>query len=97
MKSKEELNALKEEVEALNTKLAVLTEEELTQVTGGMEENEYWKCHEHFFGLLFAGAYADAEEYYLSISRKLTGEQRNQFRDLYREFTGGKELKRYID
>ena len=36
MKAKEELNALKEEVEALNKKLAELTEEELTQVTGGV-------------------------------------------------------------
>ena len=36
MKTKEELNVLKEEVEALNTKLAVLTEEELTQVCGGV-------------------------------------------------------------
>ena len=35
MKSKEELNALKEEVEALNKKLAELTEEELAQVSGG--------------------------------------------------------------
>ncbi len=35
MKSKEELNALKEEVETLNKKLAELTEEELAQVTGG--------------------------------------------------------------
>ena len=35
MKSKEELNALKEEVEALNKKLAELNEEELRQVTGG--------------------------------------------------------------
>ena len=35
MKSKEELNALKEEVEALNKKLAELTEEELVQVSGG--------------------------------------------------------------
>ena len=35
MKTKEELNALKEEVEALNTKLAVLTEEELTLISGG--------------------------------------------------------------
>ena len=35
MKTKEELNALKEEVEALNKKLAELTEEELAQVTGG--------------------------------------------------------------
>ena len=35
MKSKEELSALKEEVEALNQKLAELTEEELAQVAGG--------------------------------------------------------------
>ena len=36
MKSKEELNALKEEVDALNKKLAELTEEELAQVAGGV-------------------------------------------------------------
>ena len=35
MKTKEELNALKEEVETLNQKLAELTEEELAQVSGG--------------------------------------------------------------
>ena len=35
MKTKEELNTLKEEVEALNKKLAELTEEELAQVSGG--------------------------------------------------------------
>ena len=35
MKTKEELNALKEEVETLNKKLAELTEEELQQVVGG--------------------------------------------------------------
>ena len=35
MKTKEELNALKEEVEALNKKLHELTEEELAQVFGG--------------------------------------------------------------
>ena len=35
MKTKEELNALKEEVEALNNKLNELTEEELEQVCGG--------------------------------------------------------------
>ena len=37
MKTKEELNALKEEVENLNKKLAELSEEELTQVAGGVE------------------------------------------------------------
>ena len=35
MKTKEDLNALKEEVETLNKKLAELTEEELAQVSGG--------------------------------------------------------------
>ena len=35
MKSKEELNALKEEVETLNKKLHELTDEELAQVSGG--------------------------------------------------------------
>ena len=34
MKTKEELNALKEEVETLNKKLAELTDEELAQVSG---------------------------------------------------------------
>ena len=35
MRSKEELNTLKEEVETLNKKLHELTDEELAQVTGG--------------------------------------------------------------
>ena len=35
MKTKEELCALKEEVENVNKKLAELTEEELVQVSGG--------------------------------------------------------------
>ena len=36
-KTKEELNALKEEVETLNKKLAELTDEELAQVSGGVD------------------------------------------------------------
>ena len=35
MKTKEELNALKEEVETVSRKLHELTEEELAQVSGG--------------------------------------------------------------
>ena len=35
MKSKEELNAIKEELDALNEKCRELTSEELEQVTGG--------------------------------------------------------------
>ena len=38
MKAKEELNALKEEVENLNKKLAELTDEELAQVSGGLKD-----------------------------------------------------------
>ena len=36
MKTKEELNALKEEFENLNKKLNELSEEELSQVSGGI-------------------------------------------------------------
>ena len=36
MKSKEELNALKEEVKTVKEKLSALTDEELEQVTGGV-------------------------------------------------------------
>ena len=43
MKTKEELNALKEEVKTLNKKLAELTEEELAQVTGGILPKDYYE------------------------------------------------------
>ena len=43
MKSKEELSALKEEVEMLNRKLAELSDEELEQVCGGLAPGrKYW-------------------------------------------------------
>ena len=42
MKTKEELNALKEEIESMNKILADLTEEELKQIFGGeMSESGY--------------------------------------------------------
>ena len=41
MKTKEELNALKEEVETLKKKLAELSEEELAQVSGGLAPGSY--------------------------------------------------------
>ena len=44
MKTKEELNALKEEVETVSGKLAELTEEEITQVCGGAENNSFNVC-----------------------------------------------------
>ena len=42
MKTAEELNALKEEVEALNAKLSELSEEEIAQVAGGSGGRYYW-------------------------------------------------------
>ena len=39
MKSKKELNVLKEEVETLNKKLAELNEEELAEVVGGIGDS----------------------------------------------------------
>lgn len=44
MKTKEELNILKKEVEALNKKLEDLTDEELEQVASGIAPGRvYWK------------------------------------------------------
>lgn len=45
MKTKEELKALKAEVEALNTKLAELNEDELKAVTGGDHLINEYSCH----------------------------------------------------
>ena len=41
MKTKEELNALKNEIKALNSKLAELNEEEFIQVTGGGSQSSW--------------------------------------------------------
>ena len=53
MKTKEELNTIKEEVETLNKKLAELTEEELEQVTGGV--NNFNKSFTKSITLISAG------------------------------------------
>ena len=42
--TQEELNDLKEEIKALNKKLAELTDEEFAQVTGGAENNSFDVC-----------------------------------------------------
>ena len=41
MKTQEELNTLKNEVKALNKKLGELTEEELAQVSGGVQSPDF--------------------------------------------------------
>ena len=51
MKSKEELTALKEEVENVNRKLHELSEEELEQVTGGNIEQELKNLAKQHFQL----------------------------------------------
>lgn len=48
MKTKEELNAIKEEVEVLNKKLAELTSGELEQVTGGFDGYDVTERHYNF-------------------------------------------------
>ena len=53
-KTKEELQAIKEEVETLSKKLAELTEEELAQVSGGMR--------------LLVGGAEDAKDLYRVVS-----------------------------
>ena len=44
MKTKDELNTMKEEVETLNKKLSELSEEELAQVSGGGEVDNATFC-----------------------------------------------------
>ena len=56
MKTREELNALKEEVENLNKKLAELTEDELKQVAGGTPPNlPATTLPEHCYSDMFNG------------------------------------------
>ena len=50
MKTKEELNTLKEEVEAVNEKLQELTDEEIAQVTGGIDKEFLAKKSQWIFG-----------------------------------------------
>ena len=49
-KTKEELNAIKKEVEAVNEKLRELTDDELAQVTGGIDKEFLAKKSQWIFG-----------------------------------------------
>ena len=60
MKTKEELNALKEEVETLNKKLRELTEEELAEVTGG---KDYVIKHPKIISPLLRVAFPQKDDY----------------------------------
>ena len=50
MKTKEELSALKAEVEKLSKKLAELSEDELKQVVGGWNWGDNWGDEGYFRG-----------------------------------------------
>ena len=70
MKSKEELNIIKEEVESLNKKLDELSEEELEQVNGGDEAPpiiEVWvsfmKCNKCQQRKAWRGRYDNGKKY----------------------------------
>ena len=58
MKTEEELNALKEEVETLSKKLCELNEEELAQVTGGVAASALAVAGGKALSMGLAGAYA---------------------------------------
>ena len=65
MKTKEELNALKNEVEALNKKLAELSDDELKEVTGGVVVDPKYDDRNFILaGSKFGGIY-DAEYFEL--------------------------------
>ena len=60
MKAKEEQNALREEVEALNRKLHELTEEELEKVTGGHVNSPGETCQGCNTAILVYGGYDES-------------------------------------
>ena len=73
MKTKEELNALKEEVETLNKKLHELTEEELAQVSGGNKVilNEFFrKLADKYFEIDDADRLRDSENKWNALYQK---------------------------
>ena len=72
MKTKEELNALKNEVEVLNQKLSALTEEELEQVMGGNIEQEIKNLAKQYF----------------QIEEESTGEKLKDFLEKYGRYYG---------
>ena len=72
MKSKEELTALKEEVETVGKKLSTLTEEELKQVTGGNIAQELKNLAKQHF----------------QLEKESTGEKFKDFLEKYARYYG---------
>ena len=57
MKTKEELNALKEEVETVSRKLHEMTDEELAQVSGGRYIQDLVDAYQYAYtGIVYSGS-----------------------------------------
>ena len=69
MKTKEELNVLKEGVEALSKKLAELSEEELAQVSGGSVDDVFQRYNEDILNYM-RGLLNPEEAYRSTLYRK---------------------------
>ena len=74
MKTQEELNALKEEVENMTKKLAELNEEELEQVTGGTTGEVKFFIGEKGFGFISPD---QTDKQILQTYRKNPGSDKN--------------------
>ena len=78
MKTKEELNALKKEVETVNTKFDKLTDEDLAQVSGGDRHEETTDMHcynpncPNPDGLTWVGDYMNGIKYECIYCKELT-------------------------
>ena len=78
MKTKEELNALKKEVETANTKFDKLTDEDLVQVSGGDRHEETTDMHcynpncPNPDGLTWVGDYMNGIKYECIYCKELT-------------------------
>ena len=83
MKSKEELNALKNEVEAVSKKLNKLTEEELEQVNGGFGD----KCNSLLMAIV-SGEFLYAQELFRMFKSSLTQQEANIIRMAFLEGAG---------
>ena len=95
MKTPEELNALKNEVETMNKKLAELTDEELSQVSGGWED-EFKQGYDNlqhgldvadylgkFYVKLMNEGKEQARKYYNSIKSELNDEDKAAFQKVF--------------
>ena len=78
MKTKEELNVLKKEVETVNTKFDKLTDEDLVQVSGGDRHEETTDMHcynpncPNPDGLTWVGDYMNGIKYECIYCKELT-------------------------